>query len=80
MEERIAFPNLTPQTFKTMNRGDMFFPKGHEVSTMGLAALAAPFAGSPMNVHAIPFQYTMPKATARPQGPAGMATPSQGVY
>lgn len=75
MTEINSFPVLQPQNYKAMNRGDMFFPKGHEESGMLEAVLATPFMGSPMHVHAVPIFYGAPRANARPQMPVGMSTP-----
>lgn len=75
MPEINSFPILQPQTYKAMNRGDMFFPKGVESAPLFEAVMATPYMGSPMHVHAVPIFYGRPTAAARPQTPVGMPTP-----
>lgn len=78
MPEINSFPVLQPQTYKALNRGDMFFPKGREQAATLEASLATPYMGSPMHVHAVPIFYGSPKANNRPQGPIGLPTPGVG--
>jgi len=74
MIETTSFPVLVPQSFKGVNLGGMYVPAGPVGAAQLQAILATPYQG-PMHVHSVPIFYGKPKVTARPQSPAGLATP-----
>ncbi|KRW90923.1 hypothetical protein SD51_12185 [Alicyclobacillus tengchongensis] len=67
---------IVPQTFFSLDRGDMFVPRGDAVPNMLAGAMATPMIRA-LTAHSIPVSYAQPKATIT-RGML-MATPGGGV-